>query len=46
MVQGLQAKGAAQAAEWGEARAREEAEWADRLPQDRVDVVYARTAQP
>ena len=39
MVQGLQARAAA----WGEGKARVEAEWVDRLLQDRVEVVYART---
>jgi len=45
MVQVLQAKVAAQAAAWGKAKAKVEAEWVDRSPQDRVEVVYARTAQ-
>ncbi|MBE9520483.1 MAG: hypothetical protein IME97_05075 [Proteobacteria bacterium] len=41
MVQGLQAKVAA----WGEAKAKVEAEWVGRSPQDRAEIVYARTAQ-
>jgi hypothetical protein len=45
MVQGLQAKAAAQAAVCGEGKAKVEAEWVDRSPQDRAEVVYARTAQ-
>jgi len=47
MVQALQAKDAAQAAAWGEGKgkAKVEAEWAGRSPQDRAEVVYARTAQ-
>jgi len=45
MVQGLQAKAAAQAAVWGEGKAKVEAEWVDRSPQDRAEVVYARTVQ-
>jgi len=45
MVQGLQAKDAAQAAAWGEGKARVEAEWVDHSPQDRAEVVYARTVQ-
>jgi hypothetical protein len=41
MVQGQQAKVAA----WGEGKAKAEAEWVDRSPQDRAEVVYAQTAQ-
>ncbi|MGB2862139.1 MAG: hypothetical protein WBC05_02335 [Sedimentisphaerales bacterium] len=41
MVQGLQAKAAA----WGEGKAKVEAEWVGRSPQDRAEIVYARTAQ-
>ena len=44
MVQGLQAKVPAQAGVWVEAKARAEAEWAVRLPLDRVEVVYAQVA--
>ena len=40
MVQGLRAKGAAQAAGWGEGKV--EAEWVDHSPRDRVVIVYAR----
>jgi hypothetical protein len=43
MVQALQARDAAQAVEWDEVKARVEAEWVDRSPQDRAEVVYART---
>jgi len=35
----------AAAAVWAALRARAEAAWAARLPQDRVEVAYARTAQ-
>ena len=47
MVQGRQVKAAAQAVAWGEgkAKAKVEAEWVDRSPQDRAEIVYARTAQ-
>jgi len=47
MVQGLQAKDAAQAVAWGEGKGKAKvgAEWAGRSPQDRAEVVYARTAQ-
>jgi hypothetical protein len=45
MGQVLLVKNAAQAAAWGEGKARVEAEWEDRSPQDRAEVVYARTAQ-
>ena len=45
MVQGLWAKGLAQAGVWVEAKAKVEAGWADRLPQGRVEVVFARTAE-
>ena len=47
MVQALAAKAAAQAVVWDEAKAKVkvEAEWVDRSPQDRAEVVYARTAQ-
>jgi len=45
MVQGLQAKDAAQAAAWDEGKAKVKAERVDRSPQDRAEVVYARTAQ-
>ena len=44
MVQGLQAKVPAQAGVWVEAKARVEAEWAVRLPLDRVEIVYAQVA--
>jgi hypothetical protein len=42
MVQGLRAKGAAQAAGWGEGKAKVEAEWVDHSPRDRVVIAYAR----
>jgi len=47
MVRDLQARVAAQAAAWGEdrAKAKVEAEWVGRSPQDRAEVVYARAAQ-
>jgi len=45
MVQGLQAKAAVQDAAQGEGKAKVEAEWVDRSPQDRAEIVYARTAQ-
>ena len=45
MVQGLPARVPAQAGVRVKARARVEAEWADRLPQDRAAVVYARTVE-
>ena len=44
MVQGLQAKVPAQAGVWVEAKARVKAEWAVRLPLDRVEIVYAQVA--
>jgi hypothetical protein len=45
MVQALQARDAAQATEWDEAKVKAEAVWVDRSPQDRAEVVYARNAQ-
>jgi hypothetical protein len=45
MVQALQARDAVQAVEWGEGKARVEAEWVDRTLQDREEAVYARNAQ-
>jgi hypothetical protein len=45
MVQALQAKDAAQAVEWDEVKVKAEAEWVDRTPQDRAEIVYARNAQ-
>ena len=44
MVQGLQAKGPAQAGVWVEAKAKVEVEWADHLPLDRVEIVSAQVA--
>jgi len=44
MVQGLQAKGPAQAGVWVEPKVRVEAEWADHLQQGRVEVVSAQVA--
>jgi hypothetical protein len=45
MVQALQARDAVQAVEWGEDKVKAEAEWVDRTPQDRAEIVYARNAQ-
>jgi hypothetical protein len=47
MVQALQvqARDAVQAVVWDEGKARVEAEWVDRSPQGRAEVVYARNAQ-
>jgi hypothetical protein len=45
MVQALQARDAAQAVVWDEGKAKVEAEWVGRTPQDRVAVVYVRNAQ-
>ena len=45
MVQALQAKDAAQAVVWDEVKVKAEAEWVDRMPRDRAEVVYARSAQ-
>ena len=42
MVQGLQAKGPAQAAVWAEDRARVEAGWAGHLRQGRAEIVSAQ----
>ena len=42
MVQGLQAKGPAQAGVWVEAKAKGEVEWADHLPPARVEIVSAQ----
>ena len=46
-VQVLAAKGPVRDVVWDEAKARAkvEAEWVGRSPQDRAEVVYARTAQ-
>jgi hypothetical protein len=30
---------------WDEVKAKAEAEWVDRMPQDRAEIVYARNAQ-
>ena len=45
MVQGLQAKGPAQAEVWAKAGVRVEAEWADRLQQGRAVIVYVLTVE-
>jgi hypothetical protein len=45
MVQGLRAKGPAQAGVWVEAKAKVEAEWADHLPQGRAEIAYVRAAE-
>ena len=45
MVQALQVKDAVQAVVWDEGKAKAEAEWVDRTPQDRVVVVYVRNAR-
>jgi predicted transcriptional regulator of viral defense system len=45
MVQGLQAKGPAQAGVWVESEANVEAGWVDRLLQGRAVIAYARTAE-
>jgi hypothetical protein len=44
MVQGLRVKVPVQAGVWVEAKAKVEAGWAVHLPQDRVEIVYVRTA--
>jgi len=46
MVQVLRVKDPAQAAVWGEAKAKGKAEWEDPTPPVRAGVVYARTAPP
>ena len=45
MVQALQVRDAAQDVVWEEVKAKVEAEWVGRTPQDRVVVVYVRNAQ-
>jgi hypothetical protein len=47
MVQALQARDAAQAVVWDEVKVKvkAEAEWVDRTPQGRAEIVYARNAQ-
>jgi len=47
MVQARQVRDPAQVVEWDEAkvRARVEAEWADRLQQDRAEIVCAQAAE-
>ena len=45
MEQGLLVKGPAQAVVWVEAKAKVEAGWADRLLQDRAEVVSVRTVE-
>ena len=45
MVQVQVAKGPAQDVVWGEAKARVKAEWVDRLPRDRVEVVCVRIVE-
>ena len=45
MVQGLPARVPAQVVVWDEVKVKAEAEWVDRTPQDRVEIVYARNAQ-
>lgn len=45
MVQGLRARVPAQAGVWGKAPDAEEAEWAGRLQQGRVEVVSVQTAE-
>ena len=45
MVQGLRAKGPAQAGVWVKDRAKVEAGWAGHLPQGRAEIVSAQAAE-
>jgi len=45
MVQDLAVRGPAQAGVWAEARAKVEAEWADRLQQGRAETVSVRNVE-
>jgi len=45
MVQALLAQDEAEAVAWGEDKGKARVRWVGRSPQDRAEIVYARTAQ-